>query len=120
MLPSPNSTEFMCPESNCSTTAAGECAFNATKCTNYCSQNNLTTTGNIGFNNVTNITTRLGLSSGAVAGIAIALFVLGIILGVVLQLVLGLVVRWCRNNCTSVNFKQPIKYKKQEESVAFT
>ena len=118
ILPGPNDTDIMCPETNCSTTAS-ECTFNVTRCKNYCSQNNLTSTG-ASFNNVTNITTRLGLSSGAVAGIAIALFILGIIVGVLLQLALGAVVRWCRNSCTLVNFKQPIKYKKQEESVSLT
>ena len=121
ILPCPNNTDSMCPECNCSTTAS-ECTFNVTRCKNYCSQNfNLTSIGSSSCNKTTNnITNRLGLSSGAVAGIAMALFVLGIIIGVFLQLVLGAVVRWCRNNFSSVNLGKSFKYKKQEESISLT
>ena len=121
VLPCPNNTDSMCPECNCSTTAAGECTFNATQCKSYCPQNNLTSTDSSRSNNtLTNITNRLGLSSGAVAGIAIALFILGIIVGVLLQLSLRAMMRWCRNNCTSVNLGQSFKYKKQEESISLS
>ena len=120
ILPCPNNTDNnMCPKCNCSTTMS-ECTFNVTQCKNYCSQNNLTSTGSSCNTTTTNITNRLGLSSGAVAGIAIALFILGAIVGILLQLVLVAAIRWCRNNCTSVNFKQPIKYKKHEESISLS
>ena len=65
--------------------------------------------------NVTNITNRLGLSSGAVAGVAIALFVLGLIVGMIAQLFCGVVTRWCRQNRDSVNFGNPFKYKHQDD-----
>ena len=122
----PNITnDGMCSECNCSTTTdASKCTFNVTQCKNYCSQNNLTmNTGSSGGSSnttVTNITNRLGLSSGAVAGIAIALFILGIIAGVILQLVLGAVVRCCRKDCTFANLGESFKYKKQEENISLT
>ena len=123
---SPNVTnDGMCPECNCSaSTNASECTFNVTQCKNYCSQNNLTTnvgsSGGSSNTTVTNITNRLGLSSGAVAGIAISLFILGIIVGVILQLVLGAVLRCCRKDCTFANFGESFKYKKQEENISLT
>ena len=119
ILPCLNNTDSMCPECNCSMTGS-ECTFNVTRCKNYCSQNNLTSTGSSCNNATANITNRLGLSSGAVAGIAIALFILGIIVGILVQLVLGAAIRWCRNSCTSVNFRESFKYKKQEESISLT
>ena len=60
-----------------------------------------------------------GLSTGAVAGIAIALFVLGMIVGVILQLVLGAVVRMCRSN-GSMKIGDSIKYKRQEDDLKIT
>lgn len=101
-----------------------KCTFNVTQCKNYCSQNNLTTnigsSGGSSNTTVTNITNRLGLSSGAVAGIAIALFILGIIVGVILQLVLSAVIHCCRKDCTFANFGESFKYKKQEENISLT
>ena len=70
--------------------------------------------------NQTNITTQLGFSDGAVAGVAIALFILGVILGVLLQLILGVVIRWYRSNSTSLNLGESIKYKKQEDELKIT
>ena len=111
--PCANNTNIPPQPCNCSTNGC-----NATQCMKYCSQTNQT--GGGGCKNATNITTKLGLSSGAVAGIAIALFVLGIIVGIILQLILGVVIRWCRNGKGSFKIGDSVKYKRQEDDLKIT
>ena len=75
------------------------------------------TTNNQTVTEVTN-TQRSGLSDGAVAGIAILLLILGIIIGVILQLTIGVAIRWFRTSSATVNIRETVKYKKQEENVS--
>ena len=60
------------------------------------------------------------LSTGAIAGIAIALFVFGLVLGLLLQLCLGLVLAWCRKNSGSMRIGQAVKYEKHDDDLNIT
>ena len=87
-------------------------------CSNYTGLPSMCNCSSSNPQNVTNITNQLGLSTGAVAGIAIGLFILGVIVGIILQLIVAFLIRWCRNKGGSINFGKSVKYEKHEENIS--